>query len=97
MAGPLTNLEPVPLKQGEAIAVSFEAGFPDEWTLTWVPAPAQAPAPEEGVRAWVAIEIPGNPPTGTTIPSTPGRYVMIIFARWDGEGDIAYGIYAEVS
>lgn len=96
MAGPMTNVEPVPLPPGAAVAVTFEQGAPTEWSLTWVPAPAEAPAPEGGVRAWVALEVPADALTGTQAPARPGRYLALIFARWDGFGDISYGLYVEV-
>ena len=96
MAGPLTNAEPVPLSPGASVAVTFEQGSPTEWSLTWVPAPSEAPAPEEGVRAWVALDVPADAITGTEAPRQPGRYLGLVFAKWAGLGDISYGLYVEV-
>lgn len=96
MAGPLTNVDPLPMTTGQTLAFSFEAGVPDTFTVTWFLAPSPEPAPEGGLRAWAGLGGAGDA-TGTTAPAAPGRYVMVLFAKWAGKGDMTYGLYANVA
>lgn len=97
MAGPLTQVDPLQLFVGEALAFSFEAGIPDDVTVSWFAAPAAAPAPEGGVRVWAGVA--GERPlfTGTTAPTRTGRYVVVLDANWDGQGDISYAAFVDVT
>ncbi|MGE5595012.1 MAG: hypothetical protein ACM3S1_03130 [Hyphomicrobiales bacterium] len=96
MAGPLTNVDPVPLHPGERVAFSFEAGVPDNFTVTWIEAPATAPAPEGDVRVWGGLAPGAGGFSGTTAPSGPGKYIVVVFAQWEGQGDMSYGLYVDV-
>lgn len=97
MAGPLTQVEPLDLYAGEPVAFSFEAGIPAEFTVTWTKAPATAPAPEGNVRVWAGVFTGDAHHTGPTVPGATGTYIITLFAKWEGKGDISYGLYANVT
>lgn len=97
MAGPLTQVVPLQLYAGEPLAFSFEAGIPDEFTVSWTPAPATAPAPEGDVRVWAGLFTGESSHTGSTVPTQVGQYIVTVFAVWQGKGDVSYGLLAEVT
>lgn len=96
MAGPVTNVVPLPMTTGQVLAFSFEAGIPDTFTVTWFVAPTPEPAPEGDLRVWAGLGGSGDA-TGATAPREPGRYVMVLFAKWASKGDMVYSLYAEVA
>jgi hypothetical protein len=97
MAGPMTQVEPLPLYAGEPVAFSFEAGIPTEFTVSWTKAPATAPAPEGDVRVWAGLFTGDAHHSGPTVPDATGAYIITLFAKWEDKGDITYGLYANVT
>jgi len=97
VVGPVTNVDPAPLKPGASVAISFEAGAPSELHVDWYEAPADPPAPLGEGRVWAAPFSGTGPVTsGTTAPAESGAYVVTVFGRWQGKGDISYGFYVVV-
>jgi hypothetical protein len=95
--GPVTNIDPAPLQPGESVAVTFDAGAPSELHIDWYEASSVPPAPRQKGRVWSSLS-PGTSPasSGTRAPSEPGAYVVTMFGRWQGKGDISYGFYVVV-
>jgi hypothetical protein len=94
-AGPVTNVNPVPVVAGSGLAFSFEAGAPASTSVSWQRVSGAAPAASRGRLLWLD-GLGGEVATGTQAPAAAGFYVVTAFARWDGKGDAAYGWYVEV-
>ncbi|MBI5946634.1 MAG: hypothetical protein HY875_00665 [Chloroflexi bacterium] len=96
MVGPITNVDPLVVKAGEAVALDFEGGTPTTVSLTWMAVTGPPPAPGPQGRVWMR-EL-SSTPGGTTreAPSAPGDYVLTVFATWKGRGDILFGFYVRV-
>ncbi|HET7738996.1 MAG TPA: hypothetical protein VFK32_10520, partial [Tepidiformaceae bacterium] len=98
MVGPVTQEAPHDVDAGETVSVEFGHGTPDEATYTWMRATDPPPAAANGERSWSGLFPPVTEAAGTGLeaPDEPGDYVLIVFAVWQGEGDVSYGFYLRV-
>jgi len=100
--GPVTNVDPAPVKAGEHLEFEFAAGRPTRVLAGWALAPVPAPQPKASGRLWVPFSgAPGPVPeadasAGVDAPEEPGDYLLVVFAQWAGRGDISYGFYLRV-
>ncbi len=92
MIGPITNVDPIRLAVGELYTLDFETLQPTSIEQTWIAVGGVTDQVIAGERAWTEPRIQhlDGPPT------TPGRYILSLFTRWDGYGDVSYGFYIEL-
>ena len=99
LAAPVTNVEPLVVARGELLTVDFAQDTPGDLSSGWAKVIGTAPPPREGVQVWNDDQ-PRSfvSPSGLQIeaPRDPGAYLLGLFAKWDGRGDIMYGFYVEV-
>lgn len=81
---------------GRPFTLSFAAGDPDEVALSWYAAPAPMPAVANGQRSWSIDPRSASPAATLEMPAAPGQYILSVFARWDGLGDVSYGWLIDV-
>jgi hypothetical protein len=93
--GPITSPLLSQVAPGEAFTLSFQQGTPTEVVISWYKAPAPPP-PAHGVLAWSLDPRTATRAERAEAPAEPGLYVLSVFARWDGKGDVTYGWYIEV-
>ncbi|MDZ7726727.1 MAG: hypothetical protein U5Q44_00235 [Dehalococcoidia bacterium] len=97
MIGPLTPAEPATVPAATELQLQFEGGEPDSAQHAWIRAVGLEPeATEEGL-AWPNAQ-PGDGLTRgpVTTPAEPGEYILVVFAQWDGRGDVSFGGYFNV-
>ena len=94
-AGVVTSADPVEMPAGAPVAVSYDPLRPAESEVEWHFAADPPPKAESFGRAWPdpGPLAPGN---AAMAPSKPGQYLLIVFARWDREGDVTYAWYVRV-
>lgn len=96
---PVTNVDPLVVARGEVLTLEFAQGMPDELSCGWARVVGAVPPPVSGARVWNSDQ-PRSlvAPSGlqTEAPRDAGGYVIGVFAKWDGVGDIMYGFYVEV-
>lgn len=92
MIGPITNVDPIRLAVGELYTLDFETVQPTSIEQSWIDVAGATGQPMGGERAWTdpRMQHLDGPPT------TPGRYILSLFTRWDGYGDVSYGFYIEL-
>lgn len=95
ISGPVTGAEAVALPPSASLALSFEAGLPSRMSADWYQAPEAPAADASGNLIW---PVPSGPAVlqGTRAPAAAGRYLFLVQAHWEGQGDLAYGFYVEV-
>jgi hypothetical protein len=100
MVGPITGAALATMQDGEQAQIVFDEPDPNEVVYRWIaaPGPDDTPRPSNGQLVWgtlgpEAFTTPGASPEA---PQEPGRYILVVFARWDGKGDVSYGWYVEV-
>ncbi len=95
-----------PLSGESPILARFEFPLPDpsELQLLAVPVSAENELEElaEGFRWWEPnsgepYKLPLENSPEIELPLGPGLYVLRVFARWDGVGDVLYGFLVEVT
>lgn len=95
--GPVSNTTPFALGSG-ALALEFEAGPATDVTVSWYAVGAEpTTATTEGLL-WTEPRALGQTPAANSLatrPAAPGRYLLIVFARWAGRGDVSYAFYVE--
>ncbi len=95
----MTNAEPLVVSRGETLTIGFTASAPNDISSGWARAIGSVPPARSGVRAWESDQ-PRSfvSPSGLQVdaPRDPGTYLLGVFAKWDGKGDIMYGFYVEV-
>jgi hypothetical protein len=96
LAGPVTNVDPIPMAPGASFELQFAHGDPDEVQLTWFAAPESVPQPQNGFLAWSINPTTGEQLDGFEAVPEPGVYILSVFALWEGVGDVSYGWYVEV-
>jgi hypothetical protein len=96
---PVTNVEPLVAARGEVLTLDFAQGTPGDLSSGWSKAIGAVPQPVSGTRVWNGDQ-PRSlvSPSGLQIeaPRDPGAYLLGVFAKWAGKGDIMYGFYVEV-
>ena len=98
MVGPVSNPDAFTLKATEDFTVSYEAGSPTAVYEAWRGASGPGELTASGERLWKDI-VPGVAMAragGPRPPLQPGRYLYMVFAQWQGKGDISYAWYIEV-
>ena len=98
MVGPVSNPDALTLVASEGFVITFEAGPPTAIYEAWRGAPGTGEPATSGERLW---KDPAPPVTmvkagGPRPPLQPGRYLYMVFAQWQGKGDISYAWYIEV-
>ncbi|MFN0149056.1 MAG: hypothetical protein ACKVT1_21340 [Dehalococcoidia bacterium] len=80
---------------GGPVAVSYDPVRPTDSEVEWYVAGDPPPKAESFGRAWPnpGTLAPGN---AAVTPAKPGKYLLVVFARWAGEGDASYAWYIEV-
>ncbi len=86
----------VPLTARSGIAFSFSGARPGSTSVSWLKALSGPSATKDGACEW-ADDFDGDArDTGTNVPPTAGRYILSVFAAWDGKGDASYAWCVEV-
>ncbi len=96
---PVTNAQPLGVSPGEILTVGFTIRDPDQLKSAWMAAPQTAPTPAADQVSWALPEPPpALSPAEKTLkaPEAPGRYLLLVFGWWSGQGDVSYGFYVEV-
>jgi hypothetical protein len=96
MTGPVTGAALFEMAPSEPFALDFEEPDPDEVVLSWYAAPTLAPPPSGGEIAWSIDPRLATRAGAAAAPAEPGLYILAVFARWGGKGDVSYGWYIEV-
>lgn len=94
----VTNERPLVVAAGELLTVSFTSG-PDDISAAWMAAPPGSPTPNSDGVMWSSSEpLPQLAPATATLiaPRDPGRHILLVWARWHGQGDVSFGFYIEV-
>jgi len=98
MVGPVTLPEPVAIGSTVGIDLLFEGGQPDEIRFAWVDVDGVTPKPGAGgTVAWVVPVFDYEGGDAIATPGEAGDYVLTVFARWDGAGDVTFSTYFRVS
>ena len=95
IAGLLTSADPVEMQAGGPLAISYDPLRPADSEVEWHVAPEPAPKPESFGRPWTDSG-PLAPGNAAVAPAKAGDYLLIVFGRWDREGDVTYSWYIRV-
>ncbi|MCA9829350.1 MAG: hypothetical protein R3B97_00350 [Dehalococcoidia bacterium] len=94
--GPVTPEAPLSVEAGRGFTLNFAAGDPTETAVSWYAVSGPPAAARNGQRLWSIAPTASRPVSVVEIPAEPGQYVLSVFARWEGRGDVSYGWYLEV-
>ena len=98
MIGPVSNRDALTLGPSEGFVIIFEAGPPTAVYEGWSGADGSGELTAGGERLWKDV-VPGAAMVkagGPRPPLQPGRYVYMVFAQWQGKGDVSYAWYVEI-
>ncbi len=97
MAGPRTAQESFVLPTGTGIDLLFEGVQPSEVEHYRVPVPENPDREIFGQSyLWLDIAAGSYISGAVTAPSSPGEYILNVFARWDEGGDYSFAGYFDV-
>lgn len=100
MIGAITPPEASTVPPATEMDLQFEAGDPTTVEHGWIPADDLASEPSPmfgGSLVWPGSLPPDNYGSGpVSTPAEPGEYILVVFAIWDGRGDVSFGGYFSV-
>lgn len=98
--GPVSNLTPITVEAGERVGIEYGAGVPTEANIAWYSVDGSGREPtSDGQLLWTEHPPAFQDPVredSLVAPSTPGEYLVTVFAVYAGKGDVFYGFYVVV-
>lgn len=91
--GPVTNDEAVEFDAGASLGWQAEGGTIETISHAWVAAAGLNSEPGDGTLAWHMVDTIDFVEGDIAVPSEPGEYILVMFARYTSGDDVTWGLF----